>query len=660
MAVRFDADAEDYSRVVSLGAQSQWSVSCWVKLSANRNSYTTVWNFDGGATTDYAYLQTANDGTTMAFHQDGTGALATRVMAVGVWYYFGVSVNGASGTMVSKALGDASFVVGTWSNGSASTVQTNLRIGESVFTGEWLNGAVSAFKWWGATLSQAQLQAEAEQFAPVRTSNLRAYYRFSGPSTVDNSGNGQTLSGGVGVTAEADPTLGPALRSNTFDGGAAGAAVTTANSGGASGDAFNAVTGSPQYSDAVAHRGLVATNAAAGSDTHIDWTGVTQPGNTICARTYLYRAGNQVDIGGVLALIGPSGIVSKTWMFADGFISIYTESATEQVVGSTVAIPVGQWTRIEWRYTIDGSGNGTVEMWIYLSADSSVHDDYVISPTVAWPGGKPQNVEFHIQCDATSQWYVDELAVADTKIGSAFPQIVVSAAMVTESDIARPITARKASPGAQVVESDTALSIRPAKARRVGQVVESNSAGSAPGLKVRALGQVVESNAAGPVQPAHRRHIGQVVEDDTATVVTPDAGDAISRVTEADFALPIRPVKVRQIGHVTETDSAGRAAAAHRSVLSRVVESAAAAALRGIKVGRIGQAVEADAAMRVGTGMAQQVIESDLAMPITPVMYRRRPLSAGTPRVAWGAGRVRSRWSAGQPRIAWSANSPRT
>ncbi|MEV0236885.1 LamG-like jellyroll fold domain-containing protein [Nonomuraea sp. NPDC050786] len=641
MAVRFDADSEDYTRAVNLGAQSQWSMSCWVKISGDRDTYSTAWCLDGGSTTDYAFLQTINDGTTLTFSQassgSNTGFLATRALTVGVWYYIAVSVNGASGTMVSKALGDALFTYSTWTAGKASTTHTNLRIGESVFEAEWLNGAVCAVKWWGAALSQAELQAEAGQFAPVRTTNLRAYYRFSGPSTVDNSGNSNTLSGGTGTTAEPDPVIAPpVLRANTFDGGTAGAAITAANSGGTSGDAFNNIAGSPQYSNAVAHRGLVATNSVAGSDTHIDWTNVTQPGNTICSRMYLYRAGTQTDTKGLFALIGPSGVVSKVWMFANGSISIYSAAAGTNVANGSVPIPVGQWVRIEWRYTIDASGNGTVEMWIYLSADSTAHSDYVISSTVAWPGGKPRDAEFHIGRDAGSQWYVDEIAVSDTKLGPVVPRLVAQVKMAAETDAAQRVTGRKVGRVAQVASSGAALPVRPAKVRQVGQVVETGSPSPVAGRKTRLVVQVAESDVAAQVRAARRRIIGQAVETDSATVVMSDVGGVVAPAFETDIAAPIRPVKALHVGPA--------------------LDASTTAAIRPARARTIGQAGESGLVQAIGRRKIRivgQSTEGDQARPVRQL--GREVTGVDGPRRTWSATLTRH-WAADPPRRTWSAS----
>jgi hypothetical protein len=384
----------------------------------------------------------------------------------------------------------------------------------------------------------------------------------------------------------------------------------------------------------VAHRGLVATNAAAGSDTHLDWTNVTQPGNTICGRIYLYRSGPETDTKGVWALIGPSGIVSKAWLFPTGLIGIYIDANVTRVARGTVPIPIGQWVRVEWRYTIDGSGNGTAEMWTYLNADSTVHDDYQTSATVAWPGGKPRDVEFHVGRDATSQWYVDEVAVSDIKVGSAFPQKIVQVGTVTEADTARPVTARKVGRVAQAGSVEAALPIRPVKTRRIGQAAETGTAGSVTGRKIRPVGAAHDTGSAAVVTPAHRLLVGQALEADQAHEMT--SGTFIGLAVEADQALPITPRKVRLVGQAFDVGVAGLVRPGRARTIGPATETALAAPMGRRKIRFVGVSVE--------VGQARPVR-----------LLGREVTGVDGPRRTWSAILSR-RWSAESPRRTWSAS----
>ena len=204
MAVRFDAFGEAYSRAVSWGNQSAFTVCCWVKAAVTP-SLRTAWYVCNPDEDNYARLSGTFNGTSLTVIAEGvTTAIGSLSVSTNTWYFVGISINGSSGRRVSKPEG-GSFSTTTWSSGTSSVNIATLMVGASSTT--WWNGSIAGFKIWTAALSQAEMEAEAAQFAPVRTSNLRAYYRFATPSTTDDSGNGQTLTGGTGAATDTDPAL---------------------------------------------------------------------------------------------------------------------------------------------------------------------------------------------------------------------------------------------------------------------------------------------------------------------------------------------------------------------------------------------------------------------------------------------------------------------
>jgi hypothetical protein len=207
MAVRFDADGEDFTRTVSLGTVSQFSVIAWVKISVDRNTNQTVWTLDNG-NADYIAVCTNTDGTTMKFFTESNSSGSAQNFTVGTWYAVACSVNGVNGSMWTRAITDAAWTAITWTNGTANTTGTTLRIGEHPGTGLWLNGAIAAFKAWnGVTFTQADFDNEVRYYRPQRTTNLIAWYPFLVTETADYSGNGNTLSGGAGTTTEDGPPI---------------------------------------------------------------------------------------------------------------------------------------------------------------------------------------------------------------------------------------------------------------------------------------------------------------------------------------------------------------------------------------------------------------------------------------------------------------------
>jgi hypothetical protein len=208
-------------------------------------------------------------------------------------------------------------------------------------------------------------------------------------------------------------------KTNTFTGGTNGVTVTTGNSGGTSGNAFDSILGSPQFSNTQAFggSGLSAFNPSSGVDTHMDWSNVSQAGDVFCARFYMYLVSAPAGSQRTFVLLGSGGIVSAVWIFNNRTIRVYLGFATSVAAQLNTPIPTGQWVRLELRYTIDVAGNGTAEIWLYTDPDSAIPTEYAGSSSLAWPGGKPNGVEWHLQRDAGGYWFVDNLAVADSRIG---------------------------------------------------------------------------------------------------------------------------------------------------------------------------------------------------------------------------------------------------
>ncbi|SPL94070.1 unnamed protein product [[Actinomadura] parvosata subsp. kistnae] len=208
-------------------------------------------------------------------------------------------------------------------------------------------------------------------------------------------------------------------KTNSFNGGTAGVTISTGNSGGTSGSAFNVITGSPQYTttQAFGGSGLAAFNPSSGVDCHMDWTGVTQVGDTFCLRLYMYLVSATTNIQRVAVVQGPGGVVSAVWMTSGRILRVYLGFSISIAAALTTPVPTGQWVRVELRYKIDPSGNGTAEVWRYDDPNSAIASDYAISSTQAWPSGKPGMAEFHLQRDAGGYWFLDNVAVADSRIG---------------------------------------------------------------------------------------------------------------------------------------------------------------------------------------------------------------------------------------------------
>lgn len=209
MSVRFNATADDLRRAsLGFGAQSAWTFTWWGQIVTDRNSFSTFWTLANTVsdTSNCALLQTASDGTSLEYFDGGGGAQAVTALTVGTWYFIGVSINGTSGFVKVSADGSGSFTTVSLSGLSATTTHNFLMFGDSTFNAEFLNGRVEAAKWWSTNLSQVEVEAEKGYRKPVRTSNVRAYWYFTASKTLDNSGNGLTLTESNVVDLEGSPT----------------------------------------------------------------------------------------------------------------------------------------------------------------------------------------------------------------------------------------------------------------------------------------------------------------------------------------------------------------------------------------------------------------------------------------------------------------------
>jgi hypothetical protein len=205
MAVRFDA-AESYNTTLTLGAQANYTFSCWAKITTDRNAFSTVWSFDQNMDGSMFGLQTDTDGTTMKVYDDAVSSFVATGpnMTVGVWYYFCVAVAGTSGTLYWRAATTQALSTATWTGGSRTI--TRVLIGDDRYT-EWINGCVAGFSFWTAGLTAAEVANESQRYVPYRLANLQMFCPFVKAETADYSGLGHTLSGGATTTTEDGPPI---------------------------------------------------------------------------------------------------------------------------------------------------------------------------------------------------------------------------------------------------------------------------------------------------------------------------------------------------------------------------------------------------------------------------------------------------------------------
>lgn len=209
MAVQFNASGEGYSRTGNLLGTGASTVCFWVRLDVDRNTSSSMFTVDDGGS-NYWYLGTAStDGTTLVIDVGGVGAINSGVsLTVGTWYFVAITYDGTSSGVLYNAAATATSIASTSGTiGDPVTASASTHIGNDGFD-EWLQGTMTGVKVWAAQLTAAEIEAERWSILPRRTVGLTAFYPLTDPSTVDYSGNGNTLTSGGTPTHTDGPPVG--------------------------------------------------------------------------------------------------------------------------------------------------------------------------------------------------------------------------------------------------------------------------------------------------------------------------------------------------------------------------------------------------------------------------------------------------------------------
>lgn len=179
---------------------------------------------------------------------------------------------------------------------------------------------------------------------------------------------------------------------NTFAGGTNGVAISTPNSGGASGDAFDQISGSLcLYSSTQQLDGLsmqIAQGATyAGSSV---WWGTGNAGKcvgqgNILGSFCLYPPANPNVQMGMISTVGTDGLFAlHLQLTTGGLLQVLDANGATVYTGST-AVTLNQWGRWDFRIQMDGSA-GQVETWQYTdpnASDTSAAVEHLSASSVA-------------------------------------------------------------------------------------------------------------------------------------------------------------------------------------------------------------------------------------------------------------------------------------
>jgi len=185
---------------------------------------------------------------------------------------------------------------------------------------------------------------------------------------------------GTGTAPDATVQIpaGTVIAQNTFEGGLAnGTTVTTVNSGGAAGNAFDATqsgTAPPKIDTATfAHgtRSLKIELGVTAAECYVAWTEVTLGAAVLTRpeRLYLRFDANPSSIVRVLRWMSQATARASVQVTTAGKLQVVDSTGTAR--GTSVAsIPLGAWFRVEAKYVSDGT-NATVEVRHWTTQDST-------------------------------------------------------------------------------------------------------------------------------------------------------------------------------------------------------------------------------------------------------------------------------------------------
>lgn len=182
------------------------------------------------------------------------------------------------------------------------------------------------------------------------------------------------------------------LRENTFEGGTDGVAVSTANSGGASGNAFGEVSGTAfTYSNVQAHLGsLSMRNVNPAGNAYAAFTGLGALTGSVYCRFYMHISAAPVTTHLYAIRVMDDNFESMAFLrvltgAAGGFIT-GTDWLVGGVANGSVPVATAQWVRIEFRI-VYGTTTGEFEWRLYNTADSTTITDTASATGIATAAG---------------------------------------------------------------------------------------------------------------------------------------------------------------------------------------------------------------------------------------------------------------------------------
>lgn len=161
---------------------------------------------NNGTDTQWMALAINTSTNTLRWEDQSSGSNGSA-LSTGNWYHIAVSKSGSSVTVYLNGVSDITFS----HTASNTSIDTWKALGIE-FSGFGVNGSIVSYKVWdGAALTQAEIQQEMNNIAPVRTSNLYSWLPCLDPTLASNiidysgAAHNWTIASGLSVTAISPP-----------------------------------------------------------------------------------------------------------------------------------------------------------------------------------------------------------------------------------------------------------------------------------------------------------------------------------------------------------------------------------------------------------------------------------------------------------------------
>jgi hypothetical protein len=245
------------------------------------------------------------------------------------------------------------------------------------------------------------------------------------------------------------------LLANTAEGGTNTTVPTNGNSGGASGNAWDTVTGSPTYSTTQAAHGSLSysfstTTAATES---LNWLASIGSIAVAAGRAYLYAT--SFTVGSMIAR-GRDNVAAQVFRIVTdttGKITLRVGGTNTLVGTGANSMSVNTWYRVEW--VINVGAVAQVDVRVYLGDSTTLFDSVTsASANTGTNNVAEMNIGIFTSTASVPQYYLDDIVASD----GSFPGPAVVSVTDSAGSI-RPLTAAD-SVTAAVAVTDTAGVVR--------------------------------------------------------------------------------------------------------------------------------------------------------------------------------------------------------